>query len=112
MFPNLDSLMKEAQELQGKMAQVQERLAIIRLVGQAGEGSIAITVNGLQEVQQVRIDPDAMDRYTLAQLEGLLKEATNQALAMSQAEAAKEMEKASGNLSPGKLLKNLPGLGK
>lgn len=112
MLPDLQSLLKEAEALQGRMEQVRARLGEIRLMGSAAEGEITVTVNGLLEVLDINISVAAADQFNLKEIEQYVKVAANQALQMAQAQAQTEMEKVSGNLNPAKLLQSLQGFGK
>lgn len=53
----LMQMMKQAQELQGRMAEMQERLAQHEITGQAGGGLVRVTLNGKGEMQSISIDP-------------------------------------------------------
>ena len=57
-----------------------------------------VTVNGKQEVQSVKINPEAVDPDDVEMLEDLLLAAVNEALRKSQEMAAEEMNKVTGNL--------------
>ena len=54
---NLGQMLKQAQEMQGKMAQMQEELSAIEVTGQSGAGTVKVTLNGKGEARAVRIDP-------------------------------------------------------
>ena len=54
---NLGQLMKQAQEMQAKMAEMQEKLEYIEVDGNAGGGMVAITLNGKGEIRRIKIDP-------------------------------------------------------
>jgi DNA-binding YbaB/EbfC family protein len=74
---NLANLIKQAQQIGGKMQQVSETLRAQRAEGAAGGGLVTIEVNGLGEVLRCRIDPSiAADREMI---EDLLPAAVNQA---------------------------------
>jgi nucleoid-associated protein EbfC len=53
-------ILKNAQEIQKRMAEAQERLGDIRVKGSAGGGMVEVTVNGRLEAQSVKISPDAL----------------------------------------------------
>ena len=58
---NLGNMLKEAQKLQSRMAEMQEKLAEIEITGQAGGGMVAVTLNGKGEMRKVKIDPSLAD---------------------------------------------------
>jgi len=75
---NLASIVRQAQEMGGKMRDVSEQLKAKRAVGTAGAGMVEVEVNGLGEVLKVRIDSTLDDREMM---EDLLPAAFNQAAA-------------------------------
>ncbi len=54
---NLGNLMKQAQEMQAKMAEMQDRLAELTVEGVSGGGMVTITLSGKSEMKGIRIDP-------------------------------------------------------
>ncbi len=73
---NLASLVKQAQQMGGKMQEVSSQLKGKRVKGTAGGGLIEVEANGLGEILRVRIDASLQDREML---EDLLPAAINQA---------------------------------
>lgn len=100
---NLGNMLKEAQKMQGKMAEMQEKLADIELIGAAGGGMVKITVNGKGEMRKASIDPSLADPAEVEILEDLIVAAFNDAKAKVEAETQAEMGKLTGglNLPPG-----------
>src|SRR5690625_7357378 len=76
---NLGQLMKQAQEMQSRMAEMQERLQDSEVVGQAGGGMVQITMNGKHEVRAVKIDPNLITPDEAEVLEDLIAAAVNDA---------------------------------
>ena len=58
---NLGQMMKQAQEMQAKMAEMQGRLGEIEVPGQAGAGMISVVLNGKGELRSLKIDPALVD---------------------------------------------------
>ena len=58
---NLGQMMKQAQEMQAKMAELQEQLTRIEVTGAAGGGMVQVTLNGKGEMRAVTIDPVLVD---------------------------------------------------
>jgi DNA-binding YbaB/EbfC family protein len=54
---NLMKMMQQAQQIQGRMQQMQEELAGIEIEGQSGAGLVKVTLNGKVEARAVKIDP-------------------------------------------------------
>jgi DNA-binding YbaB/EbfC family protein len=101
---NLGQLMKQAQQMQSKMEELQETLAATEITGSAGGGLVSVTMNGKNEVKAVKIDPSTVggpDEVEI--LEDLLVAAFNDAKAKVEARMQEEMQKITGglNLPPG-----------
>ena len=95
---NMGKMMKQVQKMQSDLARVQEELADKTVSATSGGGVVEITINGKQEVQAVKIDPEAVDPEDVEMLEDLILTAVNEALRKSQEMAAEEMNKVTGNL--------------
>jgi DNA-binding YbaB/EbfC family protein len=76
---NLGSLMKQAQEMGGRLQAMQDELRAKRATGSAGGGLIEVDVNGLAEVLAVRIDPTLIAKQDREMIEDLLPAAFNAA---------------------------------
>ncbi|MGE0745939.1 MAG: YbaB/EbfC family nucleoid-associated protein [Rhodospirillales bacterium] len=100
---NLGNLMKQAQQMQAKMEEMQARLAEIEMTGTSGGGMISVTVNGKGEVRRIKIDPSIVSKDETEMLEDLLVAACNDAKTKAEAHVAQEMGKLTGglNLPPG-----------
>lgn len=79
MQPN----MRMMQQMQARMAKIQEELAEQTIQGTAGGGMVTIEVTGLQEVRGVTIKPEAIDPEDVETLEDLLVVAINDAMEKS-----------------------------
>ncbi len=53
-------MMKQAKEMQERIARMQEELAAMQLTGQSGGGLVTVTLNGKGDVTSVKIDPSLM----------------------------------------------------
>ena len=53
---NLGQLMKQAQAMQAKMAEMQAELEIVEMTGLAGGGMVKVTLNGKSDIRKVKID--------------------------------------------------------
>jgi DNA-binding YbaB/EbfC family protein len=74
------NLLRQAQEIQQKLARAQEKLEEEAVEGSAGGGVVTVTVNGKQRIQSVTIDPAAIDPEDLAILEDMIVAAVNDAM--------------------------------
>ncbi len=100
---NLGQLMKQAQEMQTKMQEMQERVAGAEATGAAGGGLVSVSLNGKSEMRAIRIDPSLADPDDMEILEDLVVAAYNDAKAKIEAHVQEEMQKVTGglNLPPG-----------
>jgi len=72
----LGDLMKQAQEMQSRLADAQTEIASMEVIGESGAGLVKVTMNGRYEVKRVTIDPFVMSEQTEV-LEDLLAAACN-----------------------------------
>lgn len=95
---NLSQMMKQAQEMQTKMAQMQEKLGEIEVTGQAGAGMVTATLNGKGEMRGLKIDKSLVDPDDVEVLEDLVVAAVNDAKAKVEAQVQEETERLMGGL--------------
>ncbi|WP_119301726.1 YbaB/EbfC family nucleoid-associated protein [Dongia deserti] len=95
---NLSQMLKQAQEMQSRMAEMQTALADIEVVGQSGGGFVAVTVNGKGEFKRVKIDPKLVDPTEVEVLEDLIVAAAKDAKSKADARMQEEMAKLTGGL--------------
>jgi DNA-binding YbaB/EbfC family protein len=91
---NIGSLLKQAQQMTGKLRQTMEDLKTRRVEGSSGGGMVSVEANGAGEVIACRIDPSLVTAGDREMIEDLLPSAINHALAKSkqlQTEAMKSM---------------------
>lgn len=94
----LGNILKQAQELQDRLARVQDEAAVRTVDASAGGGMVRATVNGRLELLQLRIDPSLLQSGDAQMLEDLVVAAVNQALRAAQQQMAEEMSKLTGGL--------------
>ncbi len=91
---NIAGLVKQAQQLGGRLQAVNDELKNRRVTGRAGGDMVTVEVNGLGQVLKLVIDPTLIERKDQELLEDLIPAATNQALQKAKtlhAEVLKEM---------------------
>ncbi|TPW02252.1 MAG: hypothetical protein FD129_3223 [bacterium] len=93
-----NSMMKQAQAMQSKMAKMQEDLAAMEIEGTAGGGMITVTMNGKQEVLSLKIKPEVVDPEDVEGLEDLIMAAYNDAKERAAQLMEEQMKKATGGL--------------
>ena len=95
---NLAGLMKQAQQMQSKMQEMQEQLTRLEMTGEAGAGLVRGTVNGKGEMRGLKIDPNVVDPADTEMLQDLIVAAHRAAKAKIDAASAEEMQKVTGGL--------------
>jgi DNA-binding YbaB/EbfC family protein len=100
----IGNIMKQAQQIQAKLAEVQEDLAKKRVEASAGGGMVTVVADGQQNIVEVKIDREVVDPEDVEMLQDLIVAAVNEARRKAQELAAEEMRRLTGGLSiPGLL---------
>ena len=97
------SIMKQAQGMQGRIAESKERIAKLEVQGEAGSGMVTVTLNGTMRMIGCHINPQLVSTGNPQLLENLVMAATNEAMEKLLAEQAREMNAITGGM-------NLPGI--
>lgn len=100
---NMNNLMKQAQQMQAKLAMLQNELAEREVEASAGGGMVKVKVNGKQQLLSISINKECVDPNDVATLEELVFTAVNQAMKNSQDMVQQAMSKVTGGM-------NIPGL--
>jgi DNA-binding YbaB/EbfC family protein len=106
--PNLNQIMKQAQQMQAEMAKAQEQLKDETVEASAGGGMVKVTMTGDMQLREVKIDPEAIDPDDPELLQDMVTAAVNEALRAAQELAASRMGGIAGGLGGG--LPGLPGM--
>jgi DNA-binding YbaB/EbfC family protein len=96
---NLGNMLKEAQKLQSRMAEMQAKLDTIEVAGAAGGGMVTVTLNGKGEMRKVKIDPSLVEPGEIEILEDLVVAAFNDAKTKVEAHVQDEMSKLTGGMN-------------
>jgi len=102
-MPNMGNLLKKAQQLQEKMAKLQEELSEKTVETSAGGGMVTVIATGKQEIASIKIDPEVVNQEDIEMLEDLVLAAVNDALSQAKQMVTEEMSKLTGGV-------NIPGL--
>ena len=105
-MPNMGQLMKQAQQIQTKMAKLQEDLGDRTVEASSGGGMVIAVANGRQEVLSVKIEPEVIDPDDAEMLQDLIMAAVNDALTKAKDMVNEEM----GKLTKGMNIPGMPGL--
>jgi hypothetical protein len=91
-------MLKQARELQAKLIKAQEELSDATVEGSSGGGAVTVVVNGQQEVQSIKISPEAIDPDDVELLEDLVLAAVNEAMEKAKELAAKRLGALTGGV--------------
>lgn len=91
-------MMKQAKEMQSRMAGLQDELALIEASGQAGGGLVSVTVSGKGEMKSVRIDPSLLKPEEAEIVEDLIVAAHRDAHAKAEQAIQAKMSEITGGL--------------
>lgn len=94
----LQQLMQMGQQMQSRMAEIQERLEKETFSASAGGGLVEATADGKGVVRSLKIDPSAVDPDDLEMLEDLILAAISQAQSKARAQLEAEMRQATGGM--------------
>ena len=95
---NFNNMIKQAQDLQKKMAEAQEKVETLEAEGISGGGIVKITINGKNNVTSVNIDETEIDKNEKEILEDLIVAAFNDARDKIQRKIADEMSSLTGGI--------------
>jgi DNA-binding YbaB/EbfC family protein len=97
-MPDMGNLLKKAQELQQKMAKLQEELGEKTVEASSGGGMVAVVANGKQEIVSIKIDPEVVDVNDVEMLQDLVLAAINDALYQAKQMMSEEMSQLTGGV--------------
>jgi hypothetical protein len=95
---NLGELMKQAQEMQARMAEMQAQLENLEVTGTAGGGMVSAVLSGKGALKKISIDPSLLDPNDVEVLEDLIVAAHNDAKSRLEERVSEEMAKITGGL--------------
>lgn len=95
---DMAKMMKTAQEMQGKMAQMQEDLANLTVTGEAGAGLVKVTATAKGEVKSLDIDPSILVPSEKEVIEDLILAAIRDAQSRASETSAREMRRMAEDL--------------
>jgi DNA-binding YbaB/EbfC family protein len=95
---NLAGLMKQAGQMQAKMAEMQARMEAMEIEGAAGAGMVTLVLSGKGELRRLQVDPKLLDPAEAEMLQDLIVAAHADAKRKVEAVMAEEMQQATGGL--------------
>lgn len=99
----LGSMLRQAQQIGGRMQEMSEELKTKKLTGSAGGGMVEVDINGLSEIIACRLDETLLNDPDRELIEDLVVSAVNQAIAKAKQLHAESIQEMTGNIE-------LPGL--
>lgn len=96
---NIGNLMKQAQQMQTKMAEMQAKMAEMEVGGASGGGMVQVVINGKGEMRKLKIDPALVTPDDVEVLEDLVVAAFNDAKGKAEVLMQAEMQKVTGGLN-------------
>ena len=97
---NMSKMLKQAQEMQKQIENIQNQLSDMIIEAESGGGMVTVKVNGKQEVLELVIDPDAM-KEDKEVLEDLIISALNKGLSKAQSYSQEKMNSVTGGMMSG-----------
>lgn len=103
MAKGLGNIMKQAQQMQARIARVQQELENKEVEATAGGGMVTARANGKQQLLELKIEKAVVDPEDIEMLQDLILAAVNEAIKKSQEMIQQEMSKVTGGM-------NIPGM--
>lgn len=95
---DIQKMMKQAQQMQQKLMEVQEGLGSLEVEGSAGGGAVKVQATGKHIIKSVRIQPEALDPEDVETLEDLILAAVNDAINQANLAAQEQMNAVTGGM--------------
>ena len=99
----LGNMMKQFQQMQQKMEEIQNELEQTQVEGTSGGGMVKVIVTGKQDLLEIKIDPEVVDPEDVDMLQDLIIAAVNQARQKAQEIQEEQMSALTGGM-------NIPGM--
>ena len=103
-MPDIMKILQQAQQMQGRLKQIQDELEARTVNAASGGGMVTVEANGKQELTAIKIDPEVVNKEDVQMLEDLVLAAANEALRKSRELVQQELGKLTGGMK-------IPGLG-
>ncbi len=101
---DMNEMMRQAQQLQKKISEMQEEMGHKTVEASSGGGMVSVTASGSLEIKEIKVDPSVVDPQDVGMLQDLIVAAANEALKKARNMMEEEMSKITGGLK-------IPGLG-
>ena len=98
-MPDFMKMIQQAQQMQGRLQQMQDELEKITLTASSGGGMVTATADGKGQVKRIQIDPSVVSAADVEMLEDLVLVAVTEVQKKAATAAQEEMQKVTGGLS-------------
>jgi DNA-binding YbaB/EbfC family protein len=98
MGGNPNQLARQMQQMQAKLAKIQEELGSETVEASVGGGMVTVVMTGQQQVESVKINPEALDPEDIETIQDLMVAAFNEALRKSQELAGQRLGALTGGM--------------
>jgi nucleoid-associated protein EbfC len=92
-------MLQQAQQMQGKLQQMQEEMEKLTLTAASGGGMVTATADGKGQIKRIQIDPSAVSAADVEMLEDLVLVAITEVQRKAATAAQEEMQKVTGGLN-------------
>ena len=97
-MPDIGDLLRQAQTMQSKMAEIQEQLGRKTVEGSSGGGMVRAVCTGKQEILSITMEKDVVDPEDVGMLQDLVTAAVNNALRLSRELAERDLSSLAGGM--------------
>lgn len=97
-FGDMGNLFKQAQEVQAKLAQIQEEMAQKTVEASSGGGMVRVCVNGQFVLSSIKVDPAVVNAQEIEMLQDLIQAAVNEGVRKAKEMVSEEMSKLTGGM--------------
>lgn len=95
---DFSKILQQAQQMQGRLQQLQDELQNKTVTGTSGGGMVSVTADGKGQVRSVKLDPSVVNPIDIEMLEDLIAVAVADAQRKAADLAQEEMRKLTGGL--------------
>jgi nucleoid-associated protein EbfC len=96
---DLMKILQQAQQVQGRLQQIQDELALRTVSATSGGGMVTVDADGKGQIRRVKIDPSVVNPADVEMLEDLVLVAVTEAQKKAAALAQEEMSKLAGGMN-------------
>ena len=100
---NQAAMLKQAQKMQQEMLRMQQEMETKTYTATTGGGMVKASVNGMHDLVELTINPEAVDPDDVEMLQDMVIGAVNEAMRAADTDSANNMSRLTGGLNLGGL---------